>query len=176
MARILRTAFFKTPFSSFLPGENSVGPMKPYIIASRCRRRAPATGAISSKWGQPLFAGQLYFLWHLRPVRRRIGRPRRSPAVVREPAEETGLAAADAHASAGWTAIFDRQHVAASRGWISTRRRTPCRGESLYRGKRARTRGPYGFERRRLPTRLPAFMVAYLSRASAAWMKSLGAG
>ena len=175
-ARILRMAFFKTPFSSFLAWREFGWPDEAVyncfsMPAARARDGAYLLGEMGPSHS---FAGQLYFPCGTPDPSDVVsgGRVDLAGSLVRELAEETGLAASEAHASAGWTAIFDRQHVACVKrldfdapshallarvkAFIATES-APELADAHMVSSLTSLSDP----------RLPAFMVAYLSRALA---------
>lgn len=173
-ARLLRMALFETRFSNFLAWREFGWPDETVyncfsMPAARARDGAYLLGEMGPSHS---FAGRLYFP---------CGTPDPSDIVaggdvdlagslVRELAEETGLAAAEARVAAGWTAIFDRQRVACVRRLdfdttsdaLLARVRAFLASESA--PELADAHMVSRLESLRDP-RLPAFMVAYLSRA-----------
>ncbi|HEY8124686.1 MAG TPA: NUDIX hydrolase [Methylocystis sp.] len=173
-ARILRMAFFKTPFSSFLAWREFGWPDNAVyncfsMPAARARDGAYLLGEMGPSHS---FAGQLYFPCGTPDPSDVVsdGRVDLTGSLARELAEETGLAASQAQASAGWTAVFDRQHVACIKrldfdapshallarvkAFIATESAPELADAHMVSSLTALA-----------DPRLPAFMVAYLSRA-----------
>lgn len=173
-ARLLRMALFETRFSNFLAWRDFGWPDETVyncfsMPAARTRDGAYLLGEMGPSHS---FAGRLYFP---------CGTPDPSDIVaggavdlagslVRELAEETGLVAAEARVAAGWTAIFDRQRVACVRtlDFDSTSDALLARVRAFLASESAPELADAHMVSRleslRDP-RLPAFMVAYLSRA-----------
>lgn len=173
-ARILRMSLFKTRFSRFLVWRDLGWPDKSIfncfsMPAVRARDGAYLIGEMGPSHS---FAGQLYFPCGTPDPSDIIadGRVDLSGSLVRELAEETGLAAADARAAADWTVILDRQYVACVK-----RLDFDAPSHALIakvRGFLASDSAPELADARMISSvaalsdhRLPAFMAAYLSRA-----------
>jgi 8-oxo-dGTP pyrophosphatase MutT (NUDIX family) len=173
-ARALRMTFFKTRFSTFLAWREFGWPDQTiYNCFSMPAARACDGAYLLGEMGPThSFAGQLYFP---------CGTPDPSDIVagggvdlagslVRELAEETGLDASEAHPSAGWTAIFDRQHVAcikrldfdATSHVLLSKVRDFIAAESAPELADAHMISSL---KALADPRLPQFMVAYLTRA-----------
>ncbi|WP_246657257.1 NUDIX hydrolase [Methylocystis sp. B8] len=179
-ARILRMSLFKTRFSRFVAWRDFGWPDKTVsncfsMPAVRARDGAYLLGEMAPSHSS---AGQLYFP---------CGTPDPSDIVahgkvdlvgnlVRELAEETGLVVAESRAAAGWTVIFDRQHIACIKrlDFDAPSQALLAKVKAFLASESA----PELADALMVSTlealsdpRLPAFMVAYLSRAFGGRMK-----
>ena len=172
--RALRMSLFKTRFSRFLAWRDFGWPDKTIyncfsMPAVRARDGAYLIGEMAANHSA---AGQRYFP---------SGTPDPSDIVaggkidlignlVRELAEETGLAAAQARMATGWTVIFDRQHIACIKrlDFDAPSHALLAKVKAFLASESAPELADAHMVSKleALPDpRLPAFMVAYLSRA-----------
>ena len=173
-ARILRVSLFETRFSRFLIWRDLGWPDTSVyncfsMPAVRARDGAYLVGEMGPRHS---FAGQLYFPCGTPDPSDIVadGRVDLSGSLERELAEETGLDVAEARSAPNWTVIIDRQYVACIKrlDFDAPSQALAAKVRAFLAAERAPELADahmIASPQALLDARLPAFMVAYLTRA-----------
>lgn len=175
-ARVLRMELFETRFSRFLAWRDFGWPDEAVYncFAMPAVRSSDGAYLLGEMGSAHSAAGQLYFPGGTPDPSDILagGRVDLEGNLIRELAEETGLAAHEGRAAPGWSVVFDRRRVACIKrlDWEAPAAALLARVRSFLAAEQAPELADahmIGEPAALADSRLPAFMVAYLAEALA---------